>query len=304
MQRRHFIQSTGALALTLGLPRPVRASQGLEFGTTRIDVVSDGHLVLPPDFALPDGDEEELRALIERYDLSDDVYEPPCNLALIRDGSRTLLFDVGAGPDFMSSAGHMAEALDALGVTPDDITHLVVTHAHPDHIWGMLDDFDDPLLPNAEVLIGRAEFDYWMDPDTLDTIGEARQSFAVGAQRRLSVIEDRVQLFEDGAEILPGIQAVASFGHTPGHMAFELRAGGHGLMIVGDALSTPHFAFERPLWPSDSDQQPDVAAATRARLLDRITVDDLMILGFHFSDGGIGRAERRAEDRYVFTAGV
>ncbi len=304
MQRRQFIQTTGALALTLGLPQRLRASQGLDFGGTRIDIVSDGYLELPPDFAVPEGHEQELRELIARYGLSEELYEPPCNLVLLRDGSRTVLFDVGAGPDFMATAGHMADAMDALGVAPEDVTHLVVTHAHPDHIWGMLDDFDDPLLPNAEVMIGRTEFDYWMDPDTIDSIGALRQSFAVGAQRRLSVIEDRVQLFEDGAEILPGIQAVASFGHTPGHMAFELRAGGQGLMIVGDALANPHLAFERPHWPGSMDQLPDVAAATRARLLDRITADDLLIAGFHFPDGGIGRAERRAEDRYVFTAGV
>lgn len=304
MLRRHFLQSSGALALALGLPQRVRALTSLELGGARIDMLSDGNLVLPVDMLAEEQLQQEALAILQRYGQTGDTYEPPCNLVLLRDGDRTILFDIGAGPDFMPSAGHMARAMEGLGVAPADVTHLVITHAHPDHIWGLLDDFDEPLLPRAEVLMGRAEWDYWMDPDTVESIGAARQSFAVGAQRRLSVIEDHVQLFNDGAEILPGVQAVATPGHTPGHMAFALQLGGHGLMVVGDALANPHLAFERPQWPSGADQDAELGAATRARLLDRITADDLLVLGFHLPDGGIGRAEHQGDGRYVFTAGV
>lgn len=304
MQRRHFLHATGALALAFGLPQRARALNTLTVGDRRIDMVSDGHLVLPADMVIADQPQDELDAILRRYGQTGDTYEPPCNLVLLRDGARTILFDVGAGPDFMPSAGHMADAMEALGVAPDDVTHLVITHAHPDHIWGLLDDFDEPLLPRAEVMMGQAEWDYWMDPDTIDTIGAARQSFAVGAQRRLSVIADQVQLFEDGAEILPGVQAVSTPGHTPGHMGFAVQMDGQGLMVVGDALANPHLAFERPEWHSGSDQDAETAAATRVRLLDRVTADDLLILGFHLPEGGIGRAERQGDGRYIFTAGV
>lgn len=304
MLRRHFLQSSGALALALGLPQRVRALNTIEFGGARVDMLSDGNLVLSVDMLADDQLQQEALAILQRYGQTGDTYEPPCNLVLLRDGDRTILFDIGAGPDFMPSVGHMADAMEGLGVAPEDVTHLVITHAHPDHIWGLLDDFDEPLLPRAEVLMGRAEWDYWMDPDTVESIGAARQSFAVGAQRRLSVIEDQVQLFDDGAEILPGVQAVATPGHTPGHMAFALQLGGQGLMVVGDALANPHLAFERPQWPSGADQDGELGAATRVRLLDRITADDLLVLGFHLPDGGIGRAEHQGDGRYIFTAGV
>lgn len=304
MQRRHFLQHMGALALGLALPYRVQARTTLGFGPARIDMLSDGHLVLPLDFLGVEVPPEELDAILARHGLTGDVYEPPCNLVLLRDADRTVLFDIGAGPDFMSTTGHLPDALDALGVRVEDITHLVITHAHPDHLWGLLDDFDEPLLPRAEIFMGRAEWDYWMDPDTVETIGAARQSFAVGAQRRLTEIEDRVQLFEDGAEILPGVQAVSTPGHTPGHMAFALQAGGQGLMVVGDALANPHLAFERPEWEATSDQIPDMAAATRLQLLDRITAEERLILGFHLPGGGIGRAERQGEGRYIFTTEV
>lgn len=304
MLRRHFLQSSGALALALGLPQRVRALNTIELGGTRIDMLSDGNLILPVEMLADEHLQQEALEILQRYGQTGDTYEPPCNLVLLRDDERTILFDIGAGPDFMPSVGHMADAMQGLGVAPEDVTHLVITHAHPDHIWGLLDDFDEPLLPRAEVLMGRAEWDYWMDPDTIETIGAARQSFAVGAQRRLSVIEDQVQLFDDGAEILPGVQAVSTPGHTPGHMAFALQSGGQGLMVVGDALANPHLAFERPEWPSGADQDGELGAATRVRLLDRITADDLLVLGFHLPDGGIGRAERQSDGHYIFTAGV
>lgn len=304
MQRRIFLQSTGALALGLALPYRAQAKTTLDYGSARIDMLSDGHLVLPLDFLNAEQDPAELEAIFAQHGLTGDVYEPPCNLVLLRDADRTVLFDIGAGPDFMSTVGHLPDAMASLGVSPEEITHLVITHAHPDHLWGLLDDFDEPLLPHAEILMGRAEWDYWMDPDTVESIGAARQSFAVGAQRRLVEIEDQVQLFEDGTEILPGIQAVSTPGHTPGHMAFALQAGGQGLMVVGDALANPHLAFERPEWESSSDQIPDMAAASRLDLLDRITAEERLILGFHLPGGGIGRAERQGEGRYIFTTEV
>jgi len=304
MQRRQFIQTTGALALTLSLPQRLRAESSVELGAARIDIVSDGKLVLPADFNAPEGFEAALQELLERHDLSDDMRESPCNLVLLRDGPRVVLFDVGAGPDFMATTGQMLDSMDRLGVAPEEVTHLVLTHAHPDHLWGLLDDFDDLLLPNAAVMIGRAEFDYWMDPDTVESIGLGRQSFAVGAQRRLSAIADQVMLFDDGDEVLPGLQAVATFGHTPGHMSFAFESGGQRLMILGDALANPHLAFEHPDWPWSMDHDPETAAATRTRLLDRITADDMLIQGFHLPGGGIGHAEKRTADTYIFTSGA
>ena len=105
---------------------------------------------------------------------------------------------------------------------------------------GVLDDFDDLMFPQAEYLMGAEEWAYWRDPATVDTIGEARASFAVGAARRLAAIEDRVRHFRDGEEVLPGVAAVATFGHTPGHMSFELRQGTQAVLIGGDAIGNHH----------------------------------------------------------------
>ena len=143
---------------------------------------------------------------------------------------------------------------------------------------------------NVAHLIGRGEFDYWMDPTTADTIGADRQAFALGAQRRLEAVADRLAFFEDGAEILPGVAAVASHGHTPGHMAFEVRQGANAALIVGDAIGNHHVAFRRPDWESGSDQEMALAVQSRRVLFDRLVNEDMTLVGFHLPDGGIGRA--------------
>ena len=174
--------------------------------------------------------------MLAPFDQSRDRLEPECNHAIYRDGTNTVLFDVGSGPDFMPSAGKLTAGLDAAGLTPEDVTHVVFTHAHPDHIWGLLDEFDDPLFYDSTYMMGRAEWDYWWNPETVNTIGDERAALTVGAKRRMEIIEDQVELFDDGQEILPGIMAMASYGHTPGHMAFELRSGSDAALVVGDAI--------------------------------------------------------------------
>ncbi|MFO6464314.1 MBL fold metallo-hydrolase [Jannaschia sp. KMU-145] len=294
MLRRAFLATTAA---ALALPRFAIAETVLAGGAT-LTTVSDGSLVLPGSFVFEPMPEDELAAVLAEFDVGTEQLTPECNLALLRDGDRTVLFDAGAGPDFQPSAGQLLDAIDAAGVAPEDVTDVVFTHAHPDHIWGVLDDFDEPLFYEATHHIGAAERAYWTDPATVDTIGEARATFAVGAARRLDAIAGRLVTFDDGDAVLPGIEAIASPGHTPGHMAFQVG----DVLILGDAIANHHVAFARPDWPAGNDQDPEAAAATRLALFDRITADDLAIAGFHLPGGGMGRVETAA-DGYRFVGG-
>lgn len=289
MKRRNFIVGSLGIGLT-GLS--LRAVAQTSIGTAQLTTVSDGNLVLPAGFIFDPMPQDELQKIREAYGLLGDQLTPECNLALYQDGENTVLFDVGSGPDFAATAGTITDSLDQIGLTPQDITHVVFTHAHPDHIWGLLDDFDEPLFSEASYYMGRDEWDYWWNPATVDEIGAARQAFAVGAKRRMEVIEDTVQFFDDGDEVLPGISAVGSFGHTPGHMSFEIRQGNDAALVVGDAIGNHHVAFERPEWPSGSDQDTDTAIKSRMRLLDRLTAEKLTLVGFHLPGGGMGRVEK------------
>ncbi len=286
-----------------GLAVPVRAAAPARtaLGDAEVAVLSDGGLVLPMSFYLPEIPAAEIEALLAPRGLPLDLVRPDCNITLLRDGERTVLFDAGAGPLFQDTAGKLPANLAAAGIDPGEITDLCFTHAHPDHLWGILDDFEEPVFPNARCWMGRAEWDFWRAPGTLAAMPEARQSFVVGARNRMAAIEDRVELFDAGAEVLPGVEAVGSFGHTPGHVSFMIHRG-DGLLVVGDAIANAVISFERPDWHAGSDQDPELGAATRRRLLDRLVADRTRIVGFHLPYPGIGAVERNGA-HYRFAAG-
>lgn len=297
MTRRTFV--TSAAAGTLLPAVTTRAIAQLDLGNATITTISDGHLVLPREFLFGPSSPDAIEPILQDFGLTEPQLLPECNVTLYQDGENTVLFDVGSGPDFMPSAGRLAENLDAAGVSTDDITHVVFTHAHPDHIWGLLDEFDDPMFYDATYMMGRAEWDYWWNPETVDTIDENRVPFAVGAKRRMEAIEDSVELFDGDQEILPGVFSVLAAGHTPGHMCFDIRGGGTAAMVVGDAIGNHHMAFRRPDLASGSDQDPETAIKSRQMLFDRLTADQQLMIGFHLPGGGIGHAEA-GEDGYVF----
>lgn len=298
LNRRGFMAQSAGLA-ACGLI-PLSAHANLELGKFQIDVVSDGSLTLPGDFIFGPMPQDQLASVLKDFEQPRETLTPPCNVTLVRDGTRTILFDVGSGADFSPNSGLLLDSLDALGVAPEDVTDVVFTHAHPDHLWGLIDDFDDLMFPEASYMIGRKEWDYWMNPNTVDEIGEALASFAVGAQRRLAMIEDNVSFIDDGQEIIPGIAARASYGHTVGHMAFELSDGSNSAMIIGDCIGNHHVAFARPDWPSGSDQNREMAIATRVSLLDQLSASQMPLVGYHLP-GGIGRVEAK-HDRYQFVS--
>lgn len=275
---------------------PRWAHAALDLGGLRIETLSDGHLVLPPDFIFGPMPQDQLGAVLQENGMAAGVpLEPECNVTLLRDGENVILFDTGAGAGFQDTAGKISDALEAVDLAPEDVTHVVFTHAHPDHLWGVLDEFDDPFFYEAEHMIGKAEWDYWIDPKTVDTIESARTTMAVGAQRRLAAMEDAMRFFEDGEEILPGVAARMTPGHTPGHMSFEIRTSSESVMVVGDAIGNHHVAFARPGWRSGSDQDRDLGAATRKGLLDQLASEQMRLIGFHLPGGGIGRAEKQGE---------
>ncbi len=285
--RRNFIAATGAAVLA-----PLIGGKARALGSKTIRTFSDGHLTLPRSLVLPDIPDAAADAFLTEHGQPTDRFEPECNLTLLENGERTVLFDAGAGPNFVPSAGRLAETLSNAGLDPASITDVVFTHAHPDHLWGILDDFDEITFPDARLHMARAEWDFWRADDVLAKVGEARQGFAVGAQNRMVLMEDRVELFDPGAEVIPDVEAVDTAGHTPGHVSFAIHSGSDYLMVIGDALTNHVVSFLKPDWPSGSDQDAERGVATRLSLLDRLVSDKAAITGFHLPNGGQGRVER------------
>lgn len=297
VNRRYFLGAAAAFGLVATRSWAITE---IGFEDFSIRSVSDGKLVLPMQFLLPEGaDRAEIAPLLAASGISGDSYESPLNVTLMRRGDDLILFDVGSGPDFMPSAGELPSALEAAGIAPGDVTHVVFTHAHPDHIWGVLDEFDEPLFSNARHLIGRVEHDFWTDPATLEAVDPARQSFVAGARRRIELLGDRLELFEDGDQVAGGVTAMLTPGHTPGHMSFNLA---EKAFVTGDVVTTPHLGFQRPALPSGSDHDPETTSDTRVKVLEMLSDSAIPIIGYHLPGGGIGKVEREG-DAFAFIPG-
>jgi glyoxylase-like metal-dependent hydrolase (beta-lactamase superfamily II) len=272
-------------------PAAAFADEPLAVGDYEVRTISDGSLRLPVSFALPDAPKAEAAALLKESGLDTEVLAPSCNVTLAASGDRLVLFDVGAGPNFQPTAGRLAENLAAIGVDPAAITDVVFTHGHPDHLWGLVDDFDELVFAEAAYHMSRVEWDYWRADGTLAVTPEERKSFVVGAQSRLPRLEDRIHLIKPGDEVVPGIEAMDTAGHTPGHLSFAIHGDGESLTILGDAIVNAPVSFRRPDWRYGTDQDPDKAMETRKKLLDRMASDHSRIIGFHLPTPGVGHVE-------------
>ena len=302
--RRQFIAGAASLAATTiagstaGAQTPV--VKRFRHGDFSIAIISDGHLTVPTRFLARNASEAEIRASIGA---ASDLVTPPCNVTLVRTPSETILIDVGAGPHFMTGAGKLVENMDAAGIDRASVTKVVLTHAaHPDHLWGLVDDFDDtPQFPNATYILATAEFEFWMADDAASRLPEDRQNFAPGAKRNLSRIKDKLQLIAPGADIASGIRAIDTSGHTAGHISLEIASGNQMLVVLADALTHPLISFAHPEWSPVADHHdPDRAIATRRNLLARLASDRSLAIGFHLPFPGLGRVERNGSAfRYV-----
>lgn len=303
LHRRAFLQGAAGGALALGLSTG-RKSAGaaeappLKIGDLEVRVVSDGYLLLPSEFLAPEAPKSEREALLKAAGHDGEQYQAPTNLSLIRTPTELILVDAGSGPNFMPSAGKLRDNLQILGLKREDITKVVFTHGHPDHLWGVVDELDELAFPKANYVFPAAEWDFWQATDAVLKVPSERAGFVTGARRSLTRIKDKVTLVKPGDEVTSGIRTFDTAGHTQGHVSLEIH-GGEGLLIVGDALTHPLISFAHPEWRSPADHEPDRAAATRNVLLDRLATDRIRFIGFHLPHPGVGQVERK-DGNYQF----
>lgn len=297
IDRRWFLAASGAAVLAgpvsgrWGFALAAEA-HGFAQGAVEVTVLSDGHLVLPAAVLAPSAPPEELTALLtEIFGKPPATIEPAANVALLRSGDDLVLVDTGSGNRFQPTAGKLRDNLAANGIDPAGVTKVVFSHAHPDHVWGTVLDDGSLAFPNAGYYVGQAEWDFWTDPDLPGRMPEEMRPFALGAQRDLGAVKERVTLVREGDAIAPGVGVIDTPGHTPGHISL-LVEGGEGLIVGGDV--TPHavVSLRRPDWAFGFDADPGQGVATRKALLDRAATEGHRLLSFHFAYPGVGLVER------------
>lgn len=293
MLTRRLLLAAGAASFAAPAAAQVVTTLGPE--SERLTILSDGSFEMPQSMLARDVPAGQIAAEAGPAD----PFRTVLNVTCLRRGDELILFDCGAGAHFLPGSGRLQESLQASGIEPDAVTHVLFTHLHPDHFWGALDEFDSPLFPNARWLVASREIDFWTAPNVYDRVPADRHAFAAGAQRIAKGLGDKLERQEPGREWLPGIAAVDTPGHTPGHVSFTLKAGGQQVMVLGDALTHPRISFAHPDWRPVSDHDPDAAAATRRSLLDRLNSERSMVIGYHLP-GAAGRVEKDGS-AYRFT---
>jgi glyoxylase-like metal-dependent hydrolase (beta-lactamase superfamily II) len=275
-----------------------------KIGEAEVTVISDGTFTLPQSLLLPGVDQAALDTLLKAHGASAD-FTVQTNVCVVRLGSTVALIDTGAGPDFMPTLGRFADRLGEAGIASDSITHVIFTHAHADHFWGVLDPFGDTSLwPKAKHVMALAERDFWLAPDAADKVPEFQKSMSVGIVRRLKALGDVITTAKPGDEIAPGLAFVATPGHTPGHVSVAIRSGTSECLVLGDALTHAAISFGAPSWRWGSDIDGEQAAATRARVLEDAARRKLAVIGYHLPWPGLGRVETSGSAyRFVQEAG-
>ncbi|MEJ1935853.1 MBL fold metallo-hydrolase [Nostoc sp. NIES-2111] len=275
---------------TAGRPGPEPFS--FRHGDFEVRVFSDGFITLPAEIVLPDIPPPSRPGILERLGGTPGAAPFHVNIPLIRCGPDLILVDNGSGDKFQASAGRLEQNLIAAGVDPLAITKVVFTHVHPDHAGGTIRPDGRLLCPNADYVVSEAEYRFWTDPDYERTMPSGLHAFARGSQRDLSAMGDRLTLVRPGDDVVPGMRVLATPGHTPGHVSYEL-AGGDGLIINGDVATSNLVFFEHPDWHFGFDTDREAALETRRRFLDRVAAEKVTMLGYHWPYPGVGIAERR-----------
>lgn len=260
-------------------------------GDMTVTTLLDGQIwrdqVRPP-FCL-DKDDADLSAIARANRLPADRFLHGFVPVLVETGGERVLIDTGFGPSgHPDGLGRLVERLGQLGLTPDDISIVALTHMHPDHILGLRGP-DGLIFRNARYVMGRVEFDEWKSGERIPSQREKNREMFLDI---VAPLAEQTRFIEDGDNVAPGLQAEAAFGHSLGHMMFRLADGGKQLLLWGDVTNHYVFSLRHPESRVGFDDDPDAAIATRRRVLDMVAQDDLMVVGHHMPFPGVGFVER------------
>ena len=235
----------------------------------------------------------EVQALARDNFLPPDQMEIGFTPTLVRVAGNTILFDTGNGETTgrRPNAGNLVANMKLIGMAAEDVTHVVITHMHPDHIGGLIED-GKPVFPNADYITGQVEFDFWTPEERLSG-GTERTAQLV--QSNVMPLAEKFRFVKPGDTIVQGITAVDAFGHTPGHMAYHLEDGGERLLLIGDAANHYVVSLQRPDWHVRFDMDKEKAVSVRKSLLGMIATDKIPFIGYHMPFPSVGYLEAKGE---------
>jgi glyoxylase-like metal-dependent hydrolase (beta-lactamase superfamily II) len=264
-------------------------------GAAEVTVVSDGPLALGnPKGTFTGVPDEEMRKMLSDNFLSPDNVVLEQNSPIVNSGDKLVLFDTGLGTakGFGPTTGRQQKSMAEAGIKPQDIDAVVFSHAHIDHIGGVVDDSGKVLFPNAQFYIAQSDFDYWTDEAKANG---GLKDFVVHPRKNLLPVRDRLIFYKDGQEFLPGIQAMAAPGHTVGHHIFMISSEGKSFAFLGDLTHHQILLMEKPRMEFSYDTDPKQAAESRVKMLDMLAANKIAVMSYHYPWPGVGHVVKTGE---------
>jgi glyoxylase-like metal-dependent hydrolase (beta-lactamase superfamily II) len=302
LSRRHLLSTAAALGAAAAVgpitsaraaaPQSGKQNAGYyryKVGEFEVTVVTDGvnRMKLPDNFVTNAKPEDVKNALAAAH-LDREIFNNTYTPVVINTGSKVVLIDTGMGEaGFAQSKGAVGQFtanLAAAGLKPENIDTVIITHYHGDHVNGLVKADNSPAFPNAEIVVPANEHKYWMDDGEMSRAPAGRMEGLFKNNRRVfnADVLKRVRTYEWDKEVVPGITAVGTAGHSPGHTSLVVQSGSGKVFVQGDVTHVPYLFARNPHWRIMFDQDPEAAEATRRRVYDMLSAEKMMVQGFHY----------------------
>lgn len=311
LTRRRLLKGAGALAAAplLAAARPAMAAAPFlgavepqtyrfKLGDFEVTMIADSEAFVDGPWPLIGGNAEqaEVDAVMQANLLPTHKYRPGFTPMIVNTGKEVVLFDTGNGErGFVPrpEGGWLAKQLAPAGFTPEQIDVVVLSHGHPDHIGGVMEN-GAPLFPKARYVTGAVDYDFWSSDRPTGDLAD----FASLYRDYVVPLADRTTFINPGDTVLPGITAMEAYGHTPGHLGFDIESAGKRLVFWGDCAHHQVASLARPDWHCVFDVDKEQGAKTRARMFDMVANDRVAVSGFHMPFPSLGYVERRKDGGY------
>lgn len=313
INRRNLLKGAAALPATAalaGAASPALAAghsatkgaalYSAPLGQYRITALLDGVAPLGRGFFFGS---DEIDPVLQQVGLGPDAVPAPISAFLLQSEDRTILIDAGLGEQetFGPGFGGVTPGLAAAGVAPEDIDLVILTHAHPDHLGGLIRG-GEVVFKNAELAVGEVEAGFWTDEGMMAQAPDEAKGLFQLAQTVLNAYGTSVTRIADGGEAAPGLSMMLSPGHSPGHSIVRIDGGDRQLLMIADTLHSADVHTALPDVGFGFDSDPVQAAASRRRVFDMVSADKMLVAGSHIHFPGFGRILRDGEAyRYVPT---
>jgi glyoxylase-like metal-dependent hydrolase (beta-lactamase superfamily II) len=312
--RRNLIAGSAAIgaAAASGFPlreagaaAPMSGKQAPGFyrhkiGDYEVTIINDGSAEFP--IAAIRAPAEEINKALEAQFMPTGKLVAPFNITLVNTGSKLVLIDTGNGVNPQRPTAGLASAnLAAAGVEPKSIDTVIISHFHGDHIGGLVNPQGQAVYSSAEIMVPAKEWAFWMDEGNMSRATDAQKPAFNNVRRIFGAYNNKVTQYENGKEVAPGITAMDTPGHTPGHTSFTVASGNGKLMVQGDVTAVVSVLItQRPEWAIGGDANPQQAQETRRKLYDMLAAERMLMTGYHFPFPAVGYIEKTGNGyRYI-----